>query len=87
MQITGIMAINESMHYGVVQTGSSGLMYAAYNGHSGCVEALLGRGADITLENEDGHTAFTLAVNQGHKQGGTHLVSCACLYKIIHRPL
>uniref|UniRef100_A0A6P8HU69 Ankyrin repeat family A protein 2-like n=1 Tax=Actinia tenebrosa TaxID=6105 RepID=A0A6P8HU69_ACTTE len=47
--------------------GGSPLMFAAYNGYPQMVKVLLEHGADLTATNDEGHTAFSLAVGMGNK--------------------
>ena len=45
---------------------TTALMCAAYHGHSGVVELLLGRGADVDKANNDGKTALIVAAKKGN---------------------
>lgn len=47
--------------------GNSPLNSAAYNGHLKVVELLLENGADCTFKDSTGETAFSIAVERGHK--------------------
>lgn len=48
--------------------GGTPLLYAVRGNHVKCVEALLARGADLTLEADSGYTPMDLAVALGHKK-------------------
>jgi ankyrin repeat protein len=48
-------------------------MYAAYGNHPHCTNELLLRGADITLINLNGDSAFGIAIKRGSKLGITML--------------
>ena len=50
------------------QMGNSPLMYAAHGDHSHCGNELLEHGADITLTNVAGSSAFSICVSRGSKQ-------------------
>jgi ankyrin repeat protein len=41
---------------------------SAYNGLLGIVELLLERGADTSIKDDDGRTAYQLALRQGHRK-------------------
>ena len=44
-------------------------MYAAHGDHPHCTNELLLRGADVTMVNLNGDTAFGIAVKRGSKLG------------------
>lgn len=46
---------------------SSALIYAAYSGHAECISALTELGADVNIQDADGHTALMEASRQGHR--------------------
>ncbi|XP_078524762.1 DNA-binding protein RFXANK isoform X2 [Lissotriton helveticus] len=48
--------------------GGTPLLYAVRGNHVKCVEALLARGADLTMEADSGYTPMDLAVALGHKK-------------------
>ncbi|KAG8235057.1 hypothetical protein J437_LFUL014560 [Ladona fulva] len=50
-----------------LDNGNTALMYAAYGDHPHCVNELLLRGADLTMVNLNGDTAFGVAVGRGSK--------------------
>lgn len=58
------------------QMGNTALMYAAHSDHSHCANELLDHGADLTISNVDGASAFSIAVNRGSKQGGSTGMEC-----------
>ena len=47
------------------------LMNAAWSGNVECVRALLSRGADRTLRNDEGQTALEIAEGRSWKEGCT----------------
>ena len=49
-------------------SGMTLLMVAMADGHEGLAEALLRRGADVSLQNSDGSTALSLAAANGHEK-------------------
>ncbi|RXM94531.1 DNA-binding protein RFXANK [Acipenser ruthenus] len=49
--------------------GGTPLLYAVRGNHVKCVESLLGRGADLTMEADSGYSPMDLAVALGHKKG------------------
>lgn len=48
--------------------GGTPLLYAVRGNHVKCVESLLGRGADLTMEADSGYSPMDLAVALGHKK-------------------
>ncbi|PIO32853.1 hypothetical protein AB205_0133030 [Aquarana catesbeiana] len=48
--------------------GGTPLLYAVRGNHVKCVEVLLERGSDITMEADSGYTPMDLAVALGHKK-------------------
>ncbi|KAJ7308268.1 hypothetical protein JRQ81_008795 [Phrynocephalus forsythii] len=48
--------------------GGTPLLYAVRGNHVKCVEALLARGADLTIEADSGYTPMDLAVALGHRK-------------------
>lgn len=48
------------------ENGETALMWAARNGHTALVENLIQLGADVKIENKDGHTAEIIALNEQH---------------------
>lgn len=48
--------------------GNTALHIAAVSGHSGCVAALLGLGADIQITNNASFTPYHLAMQSGHTE-------------------
>lgn len=48
-------------------------MYAAYGDHPHCTNELLLRGADITIINLNGDSAFGIAIKRGSKLGTVFL--------------
>ncbi|XP_048470086.1 DNA-binding protein RFXANK isoform X2 [Rhincodon typus] len=52
--------------------GGTPLLYAVHGNHVRCVEALLAKGADLTMEADSGYSPMDLAVALGFKKGKTH---------------
>jgi len=50
------------------EDGNSGLMYCAFGNHALCANELLKAGADVTLENSNLDTAFSISVKKKSKQ-------------------
>ncbi|XP_058870013.1 DNA-binding protein RFXANK isoform X3 [Acipenser ruthenus] len=50
------------------KNGGTPLLYAVRGNHVKCVESLLGRGADLTMEADSGYSPMDLAVALGHKK-------------------
>ncbi|XP_026160625.1 DNA-binding protein RFXANK isoform X6 [Mastacembelus armatus] len=50
------------------KNGGTPLLYAVRGNHIKCVEALLARGADMTIESDSGYSPMALAVALGHKK-------------------
>ncbi|KAG9486483.1 hypothetical protein GDO78_006712 [Eleutherodactylus coqui] len=50
------------------KNGGTPLLYAVRGNHVKCVEVLLERGADLTMEADSGYTPMDLAVALGHKK-------------------
>ena len=48
--------------------GSTALMFAAENGYTETVQALLAAGAEVNAKTDTGTTALMLAVQNGHTQ-------------------
>jgi ankyrin repeat protein len=44
------------------------LVYAAYNGHAGIVDYLIGKGAEVDAITENGSTALFFASRNGHAE-------------------
>jgi ankyrin repeat protein len=57
-----------------LQIGNTALMYAAHGDHAHCTNELLLHGADITMINLNGDSAFGIAIKKGSKLG-TVLIS------------
>ena len=47
--------------------GETPLMWAAENGHTGCVAVLLAAGVDVEATDKEGGTALVAAAEHGHK--------------------
>jgi hypothetical protein len=63
--------------------GGTPLMLAARAGNTALVEALLERGADLTTEDEFGHTAWQQAVSRGLEDPAFAQSALAPLYELI----
>nr|XP_020467933.1 DNA-binding protein RFXANK isoform X2 [Monopterus albus] len=50
------------------KNGGTPLLYAVRGNHIKCVEALLAKGADMTIESDSGYSPMALAVALGHKK-------------------
>ena len=53
----------------ISQDGNTALMYAIYGDHKNCVQELLNHNADITIENSNLDTAYSIAVEQNLHTG------------------
>ena len=49
--------------------GNSALMFAAFSNHALCANELLKAGADVTLENSNLDTVFSISIKKQSKQG------------------
>ena len=49
--------------------GNSALMFAAFGNHALCANELLKAGADVTLENSNLDTVFSISIKKQSKQG------------------
>lgn len=50
-------------------------MYAAHGDHPHCTNELLIRGADVTMVNLNGDSAFGIAIKRGSKLGTVLLIA------------
>ena len=48
--------------------GNTALIWAAYNGHTEIVKALIVAGADINTKNDYGHTVLSVAKNRNNPE-------------------
>lgn len=53
-------------HFVAIQAGQTALMLAVSHGRMGMVQALLRRGADVNLQDDEGSTALMCASEHGH---------------------
>ena len=51
------------------QIGNTALMYAAHGNHPHCVNELLMHGADISITNENGDSAYAIVIHRGSQLG------------------
>ncbi|KAM3939685.1 DNA-binding protein RFXANK isoform 3-T3 [Leptodactylus fuscus] len=67
----------ETVRYLLDMNGGTPLLYAVRGNHVKCVEVLLERGADLTMEADSGYTPMDLAVALGLKKGNGLKCYCA----------
>lgn len=53
-------------HSVAAQAGQTALMLAVSHGRTAMVQSLLGRGADVNLQDDEGSTALMCASEHGH---------------------
>lgn len=58
-------------------------MYAVYGDHKTCVQELLNNNADITAENSNLDTAYSISVKRNFHTGNSPLIDCILLIKYI----
>lgn len=56
------------MRFSLHQDGNSALIYSSFNNHELCVQELLNCNADITIQNINLDTAYSLAVKNNSTQ-------------------